>query len=192
MSIQKESIWELRERYDGIFSHYASECFFYTDSDESQTDLITYTLWRYRPMAIDPRMLNALKVDNSGFATGELTAITDVDSSESNYDREQYEFEFVVNATKKPLIIKLWTGVTLSGEKYAIDGKKSDYNKLTRLLLNLEVITKEQLVEAHRKGEDIPISLDSLIGTKIKFKPLKTAKSKGLSQIDLSTLEVLK
>ena len=44
MDTQKKSIWELRERYSGIFSHYASECFYFTDPDESQTNLITYPL----------------------------------------------------------------------------------------------------------------------------------------------------
>ena len=141
-------------------------------------------------MAIDPRMANLLKLDNDGYAYGELTSVTLVD--DNDYNREQYEFSFIVNASKKPLTVKLWTGVTLSTQKFSRDDKKPDYNKLTRLLLNLEAITKEQLVEAHRAGKDIPITLDSLIGTKIKFKPLKTAKSKGLSQIDLSTLEVLK
>jgi hypothetical protein len=183
---------QLRETYSGIFSPYASECFYYTDPDESQTDLITYTLWRYKKMALDPKMGNALKLDADGYATGELTAITALEASDSNYDKEQYQFDFIVNASKKPLTVKLWTGVTLSGEKFSYDGKKPDYNKLTKLLLNLDVITKEQLLEAHHEGKDIPITLSKMIGTKVKFKPLKTAKSKGLSQIDLTTLSVVK
>ena len=143
-------------------------------------------------MAFNPKVANTLKLDADGYGYGELTDIIALEASDSDYDREQYEFSFTVNASKKPLTIKLWTGVTLSAQKFSSDGKKGDYNKLTRLLLNLEAITKEQLVDAHSEGKDIPISLNSLVGTKVKFKPLKTAKTKGLSQIDLSTLEVLK
>jgi hypothetical protein len=42
MDTRKKSIWEHRLEYSGIFSHYANDCFYYVDSDESQTDLITY------------------------------------------------------------------------------------------------------------------------------------------------------
>lgn len=51
MDTQK-SIWEHRLAYSGIFSHYASECFYYVDLDESQSDLTTYSLSEVRKNGI--------------------------------------------------------------------------------------------------------------------------------------------
>ena len=140
-------------------------------------------------MVLNPKMGNQLKIDADGYAYGELTSVTLVD--DNDFGKEQFQFDFTASATMKPIILKIWTGLTLSGLKHG-DGKNRDYNKLTKLLLQLGSINESELITAYAEGKDIPITLDSLIGTKVKFKPLKSAKSKGLSQIDLSTLEVVK
>ena len=140
-------------------------------------------------MALNPSIGNTIKLDADGYAAAELTAISRLEASESDYGKEQFLFTFSVDGTRKTINLKLWTGVTLSLDKFSF-GFGEDYNKLTRLLLNLEAITKEQLVEAHRKGEDIPIDLSDLIGSKMKFKPSKNIRSKEL-EINLYTISTL-
>jgi hypothetical protein len=142
-------------------------------------------------MALNPKMANLLKLDSDGYAYGELTSVTLIDADDNDFGKEQFQFDFTASATMKPIILKIWTGLTLSGLKHG-DGKDRQYNKLTKLLLQLGSINESELITAYAEGKELPLNLDTLIGTKVKFRPLKTAKSKGLSQIDLSTLEVLK
>ena len=141
-------------------------------------------------MALNPSMGNTIKLDADGYAIAELTAISKLESSESDYGKEQFLFNFSVDASRKPLTLKLWTGVTLSLDKFSFGFGFQDYNKLTRLLLELKAITKRQLIEARQEGNDIPIDLNDLMGLRIKFKPQKNIKSKEL-EINLYTISVL-
>ena len=142
-------------------------------------------------MALNPKMANMPKLDKDGYCMGELATITALDASDSDYGKEQFLFDFIATGTMKPINLKIWTGVTLSGERFT-QGKIDDYNRLTRLIIQLGAVNETDLTTAYQAGKELPLDLDALVGTKVKFKTVKTAKSKGLSQIDLSTLEVLK
>ncbi|WP_013335129.1 hypothetical protein [Gloeothece verrucosa] len=142
-------------------------------------------------MALKPKMANSVKVDDHGYALATLTDITFLDSDESEYEREQFLFDFLAEGTKKPINLKLWTGTIINAERYE-NGKNKDYSKLTRLCLQLGLINEPDLKQAYRDGKDIDLDLDSLKGLKVRFKLLKQAKTRNLSQIDLNTLEPIK
>lgn len=142
-------------------------------------------------MALKAKVANSLKVDENGFVNAELADITLLDASESDFDKEQFLFDFIAEGALKPVNLKLWSGTTLNPEKFN-DGKVTDYNKLTKICIQLGLVSENDLLEALKAGIEPDINLDTLIGLKVKFKITKSMKSKGLSQIDLNTLQPVK
>jgi hypothetical protein len=139
-------------------------------------------------MALKPRMANSVKLDDAGYATATLADITFLDADESEYEQEQFLFDFLAEGTKKPINLKIWTRTSVNGEKYE-NGASKDYSKLTRLCLQLGLFTESQLLQSYKQGKEIDLDLDSLKGQKVRFKLLKQAKNRNLIQIDLHTLE---
>lgn len=137
-------------------------------------------------MALKARMANKLKIDDDGYVTGIITDIQFIDSNESEYEREQFCFFVECDGTKKSIVLRHWTGTVINGDKVS---NNNDYNKLTRFLLQLKVISETELEKAYKSGEDLMVDIESLKGTKIRFKPVKSAKLRGLSQLDPMTLE---
>ena len=142
-------------------------------------------------MALRAKIANSLKSDDSGYVSGVLADITLLDESESDFEKEQFVFDFICDGVLKPINLKVWTGTKLNPEKYN-DGKNTDYNKLTKICIQLGLVTEKSLVESLKNGEDPDIELEVLKGLQVKFKTTKSIKSKGLSQIDLSTLQEIK
>ena len=138
-------------------------------------------------MPLKPRMANSVKVNN-GWSTATLADITFLDAEESEYQQEQFLFDFLAEGTKKPINLKIWTRTNINAEKYE-NGTKKDYSKLTRLCLQLKLFKESELLTAYQKGEELDFDLDNLKGKKVRFKLLKQAKNRNLSQIDISTLE---
>jgi len=142
-------------------------------------------------MSLKTKLANKPIVDKDGFASGVLKSITFIDASETEFDREQFQFSFKVEGTRKETTINLWTGTTISGEKYD-NGTSIDYNKLSKIVLKLGLIGEKELIEAYQTGDDPEVDLESLIGANIKFKLSKSVKKRGLSQIDLDSLTLIK
>ncbi len=140
-------------------------------------------------MSLKPKMANTLKLDENGYAIGKILDIRFIDADESDYEREQYEFLFECEGTKKPINLRYWTGTLINGDNYS---NNNDYNKLTRLLIQLELISESQIKQAYKEGEELMIDIEGLIGVAVRFKPAKSAKIKGLSQIDPMSLELVK
>ncbi len=143
-------------------------------------------------MPLKPALANTVKPDSAGYVMGELSSITELDSSESEYDSEQYLFDFIVQGTIKPVVFKLWTGVKLNSEKSDFSrSKDGDYNRLTRLCLSLGLITPQDLKSLDDdKLTAIGEALDGLVGKKIKFKLIRNLKKNGLGQIDLDSIKL--
>ncbi len=143
-------------------------------------------------MSLRTKLANKPIVDENGYASGVLENIIFLDESENDYNYEQFQFCFKVEGTKKPLTINLWTSTKISGEKWE-NGSGVDYTKLSKIVMKLGLITEEELIKAYQSGKDPEINLETLIGTKVKFKlvkPLKSDKKKRLSKIDLNTIEL--
>lgn len=142
-------------------------------------------------MSLKVRTANQIKLDSLGYATGTIADITFLDADENEYEQEQFLFDFLVEGTKKPVNMKVWTRTNASGQKYQ-NGSKTEYSKLTILCLQLGLFSESELTEAYQNGLDLDADLDKLKGKSVRFRLLKQAKSRNLSQVDLKTIELIK
>lgn len=142
-------------------------------------------------MPLKPRMANAPKTDEQGFVVAELADITFFDADESEYDQQQYLFDFLAEGKRNTVNMKLWTGITINPHKYE-NGSSKEYSKLTKLMLNLGLVTEQELQQAFNTGKDIEIDLEALKGKQVKFKLKKNPKRMGLATIDLDTIQHVK
>lgn len=147
-------------------------------------------------LALKPRLANSPTTDSDGYCIAELTDITFLEDGESEYSGEQFLFDFIAPGIQRPINLKIWTGVKINRDRYQVNGGKTkEYNKLTRLCLALGLITESDLNAIKDETDldklEIGEKLESLKGQQVKFKLLKTAKSKGLSQIDLDSLQLV-
>ena len=141
-------------------------------------------------MALKPRLANAIKIDDQGWATATIADITCLDAEENEYG-PQYQFDFLADGTKRTINLKIWSGTSISAQKYE-NGTNKDYSKLTRICLQLELFTESQLKKFHEQGQEPDCDLENLIDRKVRFKLLKQVKKGKLSQVDISTLELVK
>jgi hypothetical protein len=151
-------------------------------------------------MVLKAKIANKVSVEDNGLTIGEIIAIEDI---EEHTDKEgkkelfyasQFEFQIAVKGTKKDILMRFWTGQNINSEKFEIDGEEtSDYNRLTRFLLNMGLLDSKKLAELDKaKIAESDIELDSLIGQKIQFKMNKSIKRKGLSVIDIKSIKPIK
>jgi hypothetical protein len=151
-------------------------------------------------MVLKAKIANKVATEENGLTIGEIIAIEDI---EEHTDKEgkkevfyasQFEFRIVVKGTKKDILMRFWTGQNINSEQFETDGEdKTDYNRLTRFLLNMGLIDSKKLAELDKaKIAESDIELDSLIGQKIEFKMNKSIKRKGLSVIDIKSIKPVK
>ena len=152
-------------------------------------------------MVLKAKIANKIVVDDSGYTTGEIIDINEMDEhSEKEGKKEiiyssQFEFLIKLEGTKKDIVMRFWTGQNINSEKFELDGdeKNIDYNRLTRLLLNMGLLDAKKLTELDKaKLENSDIDLEVLIGQKIEFKMNKSIKRKGLSVIDIKSIKPIK
>ena len=128
---------------------------------------------------------NKAKIDSNGYVIASIESIEHVDASSSDYEREQYNFTFKVKGTKKSIYMQLWTGATISTQKYYIKSE-SDYSALSKVVMNLGLISNEEA------GEDVDINLlDELVGKSVRFKLIKRSKRAKFDHPDLDTIELI-
>lgn len=136
-------------------------------------------------MALRPRMSNTPKLDDKGFCmNGQLEDINYFTEEESEFERAGFTFSFGCDGSQKRLLLKVFTGDSIRATKDKVDGKKEDYNKLTKICLKMGLFSEKELKDL----TDTP-DLDSLIGASVKF---KLKKDKFLSRVDLDSLTPLK
>lgn len=133
---------------------------------------------------------NKAKIDSNGYVIATIESIEHVDASSSDYEREQYNFSFKVKGTKKPIYMQLWTGTTISTQKYYIKSE-SDYSALSKLVMNLGLISEKDLTDVEDLGEDVDINLNELVGKSVRFKLIKRSKRVKFDRPDLDTIELI-
>lgn len=151
-------------------------------------------------MALKAKIANKIQTENNGFTIGEIIAIEEVEEHTEKegkkeiFFKSQFEFQVAVKGTKKDILMRFWTGQKINSEQFEDEESgTSDYNRLTRFLLNLGLLDSKKLAELDKaKIEDSDIELDSLIGRKIQFKMVKSIKRKGLSIIDIKSIKPVK
>jgi hypothetical protein len=142
-------------------------------------------------MALKPRLANTPQLDSEGYATGSIKSVSLLDSSSSDYDKEQFVFIFEIAGKLKSIQTRVWTGITVGCEKsdYS-DPKHPKYPKLTRLLLATGLLQEDSL--ASLTSEDLKsIDIESLAGKSIRCKMVSSVKNKGLSVPDIDTIELV-
>jgi len=151
-------------------------------------------------MVLKAKIANKISVEDNGLTIGEIIAIEDIEEhTEKEGKKEifyasQFEFQIAVNGTKKDILMRFWTGQNINSEKFENEGDDTtDYNRLTRFLLNMGLLDSKKLAELDKaKIAESDIELDSLIGQKIEFKMNKSIKRKGLSVIDIKSIKPIK
>jgi hypothetical protein len=151
-------------------------------------------------MVLKAKIANKVSVEENGLTIGEIIAIEEIEEhTEKEGKKElfyasQFEFQIVVNGTKKDILMRFWTGQNINSEQFEVEGDdKTDYNRLTRFLLNMGLLDSKKLAELDKaKIAESDIELDSLIGQKIQFKMNKSIKRKGLSVIDIKSIKPIK
>lgn len=151
-------------------------------------------------MPLKAKIANKIVSDDNGYTTGEIIDINEIDEhSEKEGKKEvtyasQFEFLIAVDGTKKQTLLRFWTGQNINSEKFENEGDDtSDYNRLTRFLINMGVLDANKLSELDKaKLEDSEIDLEALRGQKIQFKMNKSIKRKGLSVIDIKSIKPVK
>ena len=152
-------------------------------------------------MVIKAKIANKIVADDNGYTTGEIIDINEIEEhtvkegKKEIFYASQFEFLIKVVGTKKDTLLRFWTGQNINSEKFEIDGDEmlTDYNRLTRFLLNMGLLDAKKLTELDKaKLEYSDIDLEVLIGQKIEFKMNKSIKRKGLSVIDIKTIKPIK
>jgi hypothetical protein len=151
-------------------------------------------------MVLKAKIANKIVADNNDLTIGEIIAIEEIEEhTEKEGKKEvfyasQFEFQITVKGTKKDIVMRFWTGQNINSEKFEVEGDDTtDYNRLTRFLLNMALLDSKKLAELDKaKIAESDIELDSLIGQKIEFKMNKSIKRKGLSVIDIKSIKPVK
>jgi hypothetical protein len=151
-------------------------------------------------MPLKAKIANKIVADDNGYTTGEIIDINEIDEhSEKEGKKEvfyasQFEFLIKVKGTKKDTLLRFWTGQNINSEKFEVEGDETtDYNRLTRFMLNMGLLDAKKLTELDKaKLEDSEIDLEVLRGQKIEFKMNKSIKRKGLSVIDIKSIKPIK
>lgn len=151
-------------------------------------------------MPLKAKVANKVATQDNGYTIGEIIAIEEIEEhTEKEGKKEvfyasQFEFQVATKGTKKDILMRFWTGQNINSEKFEDDETgNSDYNRLTRFLLNMGLLDSKKLAELDKaKIDESDIELDSLIGRKIEFKMNKSIKRKGLSVIDIKSIKPVK
>ncbi|MFM6413015.1 MAG: hypothetical protein ACKPH7_00615 [Planktothrix sp.] len=150
-------------------------------------------------MPLKAKVANKVATQDNGYTIGEIIAIEEIEEhTEKEGKKEvfyasQFEFQVATKGTKKDILMRFWTGQNINSEQFEDETGTSDYNRLTRFLLNMGLIDSKKLAELDKaKIDESDIELDSLIGRKIEFKMNKSIKRKGLSVIDIKSIKPVK
>lgn len=147
-------------------------------------------------MALKAKVANKVVTDVKGFCEGTIQSILEIEERIEKQGKKdvkfagQFEFTIISDGTAKSISHKIWTGQNINSEKFTNqESGEIDYNRLTRLLINLELIKESELTKI--KDAELP-DLESLEGLQIKFKLEQSKKNQLFSVIDISSIRVVK
>ena len=138
-------------------------------------------------MPLKAKIANKAVIDNDGYVYGVIVGIEEVEGSEEKQGRktirwaEQFRFDIESKGTSKTITYQIWTGRNINSEKF-----ENDYNKLTRICLQLGLLKESDL-----KGDKEPsVDLEKAIGKKVKFKLEDSIKRPGLKIPNIKTIAI--
>ena len=145
-------------------------------------------------MAIKAKIANKAISDKSGYSIGIIKEILEIDERIEKQGKKevkfasQFEFSIISEGSQKAIIFKMWTGQNINFQKFKNESGHEDYNRLTRLCLNLGLLKETDLTSLN--DENIP-NLEDLEGKKIKFKLEPSKKNELFSLIDISSIRLI-
>ena len=136
-----------------------------------------------------------IKTDAEGYATGELIQIEQIESELNGEIQEQIEWIWAVESTKGTSKMYLWTRPNINPNKYINrpDQTQPEYSLLTQLLLNVGLLTEDELEKLKDEPEyieELDIDLETLQGQQFRFKLIPGKLGKP-SKPDVKTIELL-
>jgi hypothetical protein len=140
-------------------------------------------------MALKPRVANSPLIDSEGYCTG---TISDIEVGENHRGDETFVFMIEVQGKLKPITMRITTGTKISQEQtYHHGGKQPEYYAITTLLIRTGLI-KESELASMTTDQIEAIDIEQLKGKKIKALAEKSAKSRGLVNLKIDTIEIVK
>lgn len=148
-------------------------------------------------MVLKAKVANKIQTNEKGLVEGvviqvlEIEERTEIEKGKEVTYAAQFEFQIKTEGSQKDVIYHIWTRQTFNNEKYEREGKPTDYNDFTRLMLQLEVITESDL-----KNLNNPILTDfdveSVEGLKITFELEPSKKGKNFKVPKLTSIKPVK
>ena len=144
-------------------------------------------------MPLKAKIANKPITDSKGYVSGIIENILDIPEREEKQGKKTIkyaaQFEFVIKSdgSHKPITFHFWVGQNLNSDKFLVEDKE-DFNRLTRLCLNLGLILESDLPEI--KDSELP-DLESLEGRQIRFKLEASKTNKSLLIPDISSIELV-
>ncbi len=147
-------------------------------------------------MALKAKIANKPVTDSQGFCKGTIQSILEIEERIEKQGKKdikfaaQFEITLISDGSAKSITHKIWCGQNINSEKFTNqETGDCDYNRLTRLCLNLGLVKESDL--ATIKDDKLP-DLESLEGQKVKFKLEPSKKNQLFSVIDISTIQLVK
>lgn len=144
-------------------------------------------------MALKAKVANKPVIDSKGYVSGIIKNILDIPEREEKQGKKTIkyaaQFEFVVTSkgSHKPIIFHFWVGQNLNSDKFQ-NGNKEDYNRLTRLVINLGLILESDLADI--QDNKLP-DLEALEGKEIRFKLEPSKNNQSLLIPDISSIQLV-
>ena len=146
-------------------------------------------------MALKAKVANKVSTDKSGLVEGTITTVLEVEERievEKGKNQKyvaQFEFQIESEGTQKPIVYRIWTRQNFNDEKFDKEDGTTDYNTLTRLMLQLELIKEVDLKDLTSLKD---FDVEQCEGLKIQFELENSKKSKVLKQPKLTSIRPLK
>ena len=148
-------------------------------------------------MALKAKVANKVQTTVNGLVEGTITRVLEIDEhteiekgKEVKY-KEQFEFQIEAEGSQKNVTYRIWTPQSFNNEKYENPNNKTiDYNKLTRLILQLELISEADLKEDLESLKDFDV--EQCEGLKIQFELEPHKENKNFKVPKLTSIKPVK
>lgn len=141
------------------------------------------------------KVANKPILDNDGYCNGIIETVLEIEEREEKEGRKTIkyaaQFEIVIKSdgSHKPITYKIWVGQNLNVDKFTNDSGVTDYNRLTRLCLQLGLLKESDL--KNLESLELP-DLEKLEGSKIKFKLEPSRKNQTFQVPDINSILLIK
>lgn len=148
-------------------------------------------------MALKAKVANKIQTNEQGLVEGTVTQVLEIDErkeiekgKEITY-RAQFEFQIESEGSQKAIVYRVWTRQSFDNEMYVNGSETKDYNKFTRLMLQLELIDETDLKDL-QNPKLTNFNVEAAVGLKVQFELEPSKNAKGLKVPKISTIKPIK